>query len=124
MTKKDLEYFREKLEKLKQDVQKMLWQKEKVIGTPQQEASSELSRYPLHIGDLGTDEEFKEEAAIFSGNYVQVLHEIDEALEKISRGEYGICELCGKEIESDRLDIKPYAKYCIECQRKVERGEV
>jgi DnaK suppressor protein len=39
----------------------------------------------------------------------------------IEKGEYGICTRCGKPIEPERLEIKPDATLCIECQREVER---
>lgn len=41
---------------------------------------------------------------------------IDEALEKIERGSYGICADCGEEISLPRLHAVPAARYCIECQ--------
>ncbi|MRI83123.1 MAG: RNA polymerase-binding protein DksA [Nitratiruptor sp.] len=49
------------------------------------------------------------------------LKEIEEALEKIERGEYGICEMCGEQIKPLRLKVKPYAKYCIVCRGIIER---
>jgi DnaK suppressor protein len=45
---------------------------------------------------------------------------INEALEKISEGTYGICESCGGPIRSERLEALPYATRCIKCQRKDE----
>ncbi|MRJ03144.1 MAG: RNA polymerase-binding protein DksA [Epsilonproteobacteria bacterium] len=49
------------------------------------------------------------------------LKEIEEALEKIEHGEYGICEMCGEQIKPLRLKVKPYAKYCIVCRSIIER---
>lgn len=45
----------------------------------------------------------------------KLLAQIDEALEKIENGTYGMCDLCGKPIDPDRLKILPYANYCMEC---------
>lgn len=44
--------------------------------------------------------------------------EISEALNKIETGEYGYCEVCGKQISAERLKANPTAKRCIECEMK------
>ena len=50
---------------------------------------------------------------------------IDEALEKISEGSYGICDVCGEEIADARLKVRPDAKYCAQCKGNLEkRGEI
>jgi DnaK suppressor protein len=49
------------------------------------------------------------------------LKEIEEALERIKNGSYGICQMCEEEINPERLDIKPYAKYCIDCREIIEK---
>jgi DnaK suppressor protein len=41
------------------------------------------------------------------------LKDVKRALEKIEKGEYGICEKCGKEIEEERLKAVPEAKFCM-----------
>jgi len=51
----------------------------------------------------------------------QELVEINEALESIKNGSYGICKMCEEEINLERLDIKPFAKYCIDCREIIEK---
>jgi len=63
----------------------------------------------------------KEIAFDLSENEKNILKEIDIALSKIAKGTFGICELCGKEIEPKRLKHIPYARYCIECQKKQDK---
>ena len=46
------------------------------------------------------------------------LKNIDLALEKIKKGEYGICEKCGKEIPIARLKVSPEARLCLKCKNK------
>lgn len=48
------------------------------------------------------------------------LAEIKEAIEKIDQGTYGICSNCGEEIPQVRLSAIPTAKYCLNCQSKME----
>jgi DnaK suppressor protein len=48
----------------------------------------------------------------------------DEALQRIELGSYGTCQNCGQEIAEARLNAVPYARYCMKCQEKMERGEL
>ncbi len=49
------------------------------------------------------------------------LQDIDSALRSIEKGQYGICERCGRAIEIERLEVKPDATLCLNCQQEVER---
>lgn len=53
----------------------------------------------------------------------KALHDIDEALRKISEGSYGICEECGEEIGAKRLSVLPAATLCVSCQGNKEQLE-
>ena len=58
------------------------------------------------------------------GSDAEKLTMIDEALENIRRGTYGICADCGKPIGEGRLEARPFAHYCIKCKSiREERGE-
>lgn len=48
----------------------------------------------------------------------QTIDEIDAALARIEDGTYGICENCGKPIGEDRLHAIPWARLCIDDQRR------
>ena len=49
------------------------------------------------------------------------LRDIDAALRSIEKGRYGICERCDQPIELERLEVKPDATLCLNCQQEVER---
>lgn len=49
------------------------------------------------------------------------LVEIDEALERVKSGTFGMCEGCDEPIPKVRLNAMPHARFCVECQRKTER---
>ena len=49
------------------------------------------------------------------------LASIENALERMRQGHFGICESCSTTIPMARLNALPYATLCIECQREVER---
>ena len=85
-------------------------------------ASGELSVVPYHMADIGS-ENFEHEFLLgLIENEEEELRQIDEALKRIADGTYGVCE-CGKLIPKARLRALPYAKYCIECQRKSEKSQ-
>ncbi len=54
---------------------------------------------------------------------VEILKAIDDALERIQNGTYGICEVCGKEIEEERLKTVPWTTLCIEHAKERELYE-
>ena len=45
----------------------------------------------------------------------QIVMKIDNALIRIKSGEFGLCRYCGRKIPDARLDVIPYAEYCIDC---------
>ncbi len=51
------------------------------------------------------------------------LKQVETALEKIKQGEYGICEQCEVEIPEARLEIMPYAEFCIQCLSEIEKND-
>jgi RNA polymerase-binding protein DksA len=51
-----------------------------------------------------------------------IRRQVMEALERIDRGVYGVCQECSGPIGLERLDAMPYTPYCVRCERKVEAG--
>ena len=51
-----------------------------------------------------------------------ILHLIQEALQRMETGSYGVCLAFGGEMQQKRLDAVPWARHCIECQEKQEQG--
>jgi RNA polymerase-binding transcription factor DksA len=54
----------------------------------------------------------------------RLIKEIDDALQRIESGTYGVCELTGKPIKIERLEELPWARYSIEAARELERRSV
>ena len=73
-----------------------------------------------HMADDAT-ETFDQTANLaLHRNETRLLAEVDAALARIERGQYGVCERCGKAIDFARLKAIPHAALCIECQQHVE----
>ena len=77
--------------------------------------------------DIKEDSDFASCSTNSENNYLiyqqqlKELQEINEALEAIKTNEYGICKMCEEPINPERLKIKPFAKYCIDCREIVEK---
>ena len=52
-----------------------------------------------------------------------LLQKIEDALDRIEQGEFGVCESCGEEIEVKRLEARPVTDLCIRCKEEQERLE-
>ena len=89
-----------------------------------QDASGDLSNVPIHMADVGTDNYERDIMIELIQNGEEGVRNIDTALEKIEEGAFGVCELCAKKINKDRLKAVPYAKLCIDCQREEEIDNV
>jgi RNA polymerase-binding protein DksA len=92
--------------------------------TNRQEGSGDLSNMPTHPADVGTDNFEQEFTLGLLESERQLLREINEALERIESGTYGVCLGTGKPIGDARLKARPWAKYCIEYARLLEKGLV
>jgi len=88
------------------------------------DATGDLSSMPIHMADIGTDNYDQEFALGLMDSERKLLREIDDALERIEQGTYGICEGTGKKIPKARLEAKSWSRYCIEYARKLEQGLV
>ena len=53
----------------------------------------------------------------------KLIMKIDEALERIADGTFGICELCGEDISDERLQARPVTTLCIDCKTDSEEKE-
>ncbi len=117
MDKKHTDAFKKQLIKMRGIVEKQLrGLKEGNIGSTIKDNSGDLSNYSFHMADMASDQwerEFSLQLADDSGNF---LYEINEALYRIEKKKYGICEDCGKPIPLSRLKVKPNARYCVKCK--------
>ncbi len=73
--------------------------------------------------DLATGEISRELDAKISMRQHRQIKEIEEALERLKLGEYGMCEECGDPIPEQRLRLYPAARYCVRCQEEADHYE-
>lgn len=117
----DREKYKKMLIEERERIRKEIDEIESIIGYYDTEVGhSELADYDNHPADAGSDTFEKEKDIALLDNYRDILGKIDEALGKIERGTYGICDRCGRRISEGRLEVIPYAIYCVECQDIIE----
>jgi RNA polymerase-binding transcription factor DksA len=85
------------------------------------ESAEEMSSYSLHMADSGTDNFDRDFALSLLSSDQDAIYEIEEALKRIEKSTYGICELTGKQIPKVRLDAIPWTRFTVEAQAQLER---
>lgn len=126
MQKKFIEELEEKLKKEKKELEVML----KRIATKDKKLAGDFDAKFENFGDEIYDD--SAEAAEVSeydtrlsleANLETRLKEVNNTLDRIKKGTYGICESCGEKINDERLKANPTARLCIKCSaRKKKRG--
>ena len=104
----------EELERQKEYLDKM------TFGGDQREVADELSVVPNHPADIADITMQREVDYTRKAMIDEELEQIHEAMHRKEQGLYGICEDCGKPIPKARLEARPQATHCIDCQRKRE----
>jgi len=122
MTKTELQAYRDQLESLRArhngDVSHLADEALRRTGGG---AAGNLSNMPIHMADLGTDNFEQEFTLNLLQNEEQLLEEIAAALDRMRLGKFGLCEECQAAIPKARLQAVPYARYCVDCARKLEQ---
>ena len=78
------------------------------------ESAQEMAGYSLHMADSGTDNFDRDFALSLLSSDQDAIYEIEEALKRIERNTYGICELTGKAIPKSRLEAIPWTRFTVE----------
>lgn len=120
MDNKKLNYFKSLLIEEKEKTLKSLENREERENEVMEFMDRELSSFDNHPGDIGTEVYMMEQEKGFKIKTEDTMEKIEDSLERINNGTYGICSQCNKEINEERLELIPYAKTCQECSKKGE----
>ncbi|HXX33567.1 MAG TPA: TraR/DksA family transcriptional regulator [Thermodesulfobacteriota bacterium] len=104
----------------------LLKEREQIVGEVKQivESSKEMGQDGIQdIGDEAANIYNKQVLLSLNENERLRLKEVDESLDRIENGTYGICDECGGPISLKRLEVRPVAKYCVPCLTKLEKGK-
>lgn len=117
MSKEDLAFFKDLLTKKRVSVLKNLeYLRSTVLDSTTKEASGDHSSYSFHMADQGTDAMEREKSFMFAARDEKYLKQIDEAMERIENGTYGICRITGKLIQKERLIAVPTTTISVEAK--------
>ncbi len=118
MTKKQLQHFEQRLLEERAKLVKDIGQLEETTLQASREGAGMLNAYSFHMADAGTDANEREKAFHLASRDTRLIYHIDQALERIHKGEYGSCEVCTESINPQRLDVVPHARLCVDCKEK------
>jgi len=85
------------------------------------ESAQEMAGYSLHMADSGTDNFDRDFALSLLSSDQDAIYEIEEALKRIEKHTYGICELTGKAIPRARLEAIPWTRFTVTAQAQLEK---
>jgi RNA polymerase-binding transcription factor DksA len=85
------------------------------------DSAQEMASYSLHMADSGTDNFDRDFALSLLSSDQDAIYEIDEALRRMERKSYGVCELTGKAIPKSRLEAIPWTRFTVQAQAQLER---
>lgn len=123
VTEAEEKFFEERLLQERAKIMKEMGHlEETVLKQNLRDSSGELSGYSFHMADAGTDAMEREKAFLFASAEGRALLAVNEALRKLYRHEYGICESCGNPIAKARLEAVPAARLCVSCKEREEKA--
>jgi DnaK suppressor protein len=107
--------FESRLISLRDELREQIAAEEDEVGQFSQSQADEFSSQ--HNADLATDVFLEEMAVSTKMTLESELEAVEQALERISEGSYGVCVQCGQPIPKDRLDARPQAIRCVADER-------
>ena len=113
---KDLEFYNLLLKNREQVCSQMQQYSENALDV----SNADKRGVTTHMADVSSDNSRHEMEIRMLSEDGDILHLIDDALERLANGEYGKCQECGEMIPDGRLQVRPYAVFCIKCKSKIE----
>ena len=91
--------------------------------TSQKDSAGERAGMATHMADLGSDNSRHDLELGLLSEEVDVVEMIEDSLQRLEEDEFGICVDCGCDIATERLEAKPYARFCTRCKSRHESRE-
>ena len=117
MDKKRLEYYKKKLQAKRDELLK-------IIARTEEEGRSADDDPTVDLADKAANSYTKEFLFTQTNNDRFILQLVDEALKRVRENSFGLCVSCQEEVQQKRLEAVPWARHCITCQERQERGQL
>ena len=102
--------------------------RDEILGKIAQEMGSKLDEDPrmstlstMDVGDLSQFDQDEDIDYTLLNRHIERLREVEDALDRLEEGTYGICEDCGAAINLDRLKVLHFTTCCVQCQERREQ---
>nr|MDA8228950.1 TraR/DksA C4-type zinc finger protein [Desulfitobacterium hafniense] len=115
--------YEELIETLKTQKKESIESAAELITGDMRDSLGEDSLVDNHPADIGTELYQRSRDIAAHDRLMHRVEAIDAALKRYEKGEYGICEHCGKKIPYERLELIPYTTVCTNCSREEEKEE-
>ncbi len=122
--RKDLEMFRKLITEQQQDAREEFDILSQNILDTSGEFEADNQTYSLHTAEQGTDAIEREKTFLHAQRTSDYIKKLEEALERIERGTYGICVVCGNLIEKERLQAVPITQKHVDCKNRTQVRKV
>jgi DnaK suppressor protein len=117
MDKKRIDYYKKKLQTKREELLK-------IIARTEEEGRAADEDTTVDLADKAANSYTKEFLFGQTNHDRFTLQLVNEALDRVKQGTYGSCVNCEEEIQSKRLEAVPWARHCISCQEKQEKGQL
>jgi RNA polymerase-binding protein DksA len=123
MNKTELKFFEGLLNEKKETLlQELGYLEDNTMRLSSKEGAGDLSSHAYHLADHATETQDREQAFHMASREGKYLFYIEEALDRVRNGTFGVCKKCGKLIPKARLEAVPTAKMCIDCKSAQEKA--
>ena len=123
MKVEELRILKQKLEEEREEFINQIAGLQKSLTTTLGESISELSVCDNHPADIGEELFERSKDVALKDNAQVLLDGVETAFRKMDDGTYGCCDVCGKQIPLDRLEVIPWARECVHCQKREELSD-
>jgi RNA polymerase-binding transcription factor DksA len=96
---------------------------DEIKSESQDDSLQELSSYDQHQADVATETFEREKDLTILDQVEGELADVENALQRLDAGTYGVCEACGEPIGDDRLEALPATRFCLKDQAEAEREQ-
>lgn len=124
MRRRELEEFKKALLEERKRIIMTIKRKQRDLMERDSDHQGTLSSLLINPAEVSDNSHSREMTAELINRINGIVRQIDDALERINDGSFGICILCKSPIPLERLRAIPYTPYCVKCQMKFERSKV
>ncbi len=121
---KDLEAFRKLIQEQRAEASEEFDILSEQMLDTSGEFDSDNASFSLHTAEQGTDAMEREKTFLHAQRTSDYIKKLDEAMARIDRGTYGICVVCGKLIEKQRLGAVPITQKHVDCKNKTQQKKL